>query len=134
MTRSRKSSAACSLPNRLVEQERFPNVFDFRYRAFQVKGLGEHDLEDLEMDQGIDKHREALRPESESPPAMSTHLLHIDAVTGAAEDQTRPHGLGEAPSLLRTHPSVSHERVTCPINWRGAVPDSRSLLGPPAGS
>ncbi len=34
--------------NRLVEQQRLANVFDFGNGALEVKGFGKHDFEDLE--------------------------------------------------------------------------------------
>lgn len=48
-----------SLVRRLVEEQRFADILDFRDGAFQIKGLGEDDFEDL---------------------------LDVDTVAGAAED------------------------------------------------
>lgn len=58
--------------DRLIQEERFADVLDFWDRAFQIKRLGQDDLE---------------------------NLLHIDAVACAAEDQAGAHGFGESSGL-----------------------------------
>lgn len=71
----------------LVEQKRLANVLNFWNGAFEVKGFGENNFEDL-----MNISRVPQRDEM----GDQKNLLHVDAVTGAAEDQAGLHGLGKS--------------------------------------
>jgi hypothetical protein len=93
-------------------------VFYFGDGAFEVKCLGEDDLEDLHDC----KHGLSQRSE------YRTYLLHVDTMACTAEDETSLHGLCESLCLWD---------VSCRIRgfiFGGCVPDWRSLLALPAGS
>lgn len=64
----------------LVEEKRLSNVFDLGDRALEVERLGEDDLEDLQ-DVSLCMKIEVV----------FAYLLHVDAVTCAAEDETGLH-------------------------------------------
>lgn len=52
-----------------------------------------------------------------------TYLLHVDAVTGTAEDQTRLHRFGESLSLR------NHQHMPGHLLGSACLPEWKSLLG-----
>ena len=83
-----KAHHVCPSRHRLVQEQRLADVLNLRYRALEIEGLGQDDLEDL-----------AWLSLWAVPAPWAAHLLHVDAVARAAEDQARTHGFGKAPSL-----------------------------------
>lgn len=72
--------------DRLVQKQRLADILDLGDSAFEVECLGQDNLENL-----LDGKKTSARPCSEM-----TDLLHIDAVTSAAEDQAGLHRLCES--------------------------------------
>lgn len=84
---SHTTAASC---HRLVEQQWLADVLDFWNGAFEVECFGENDLENLE----------SMSAQSEMEGQEDGfYLLHIDAVTGAAEDEAGSHSFGKAAGL-----------------------------------
>lgn len=79
------------LYNRLIQKEWLAYIFDFGDGAFQVKCLGQYDLEDLSW---------SARKEKDQT-SWCSDLLNIDAVASAAEYQTCSHGFRKPSCLVK---------------------------------
>lgn len=77
------------LGHRLVDEQRLPSVFYLWDGTLEVERFRQHDLEDLDELSMLMSRKGKRR----------AYLLDVDAVAGAAKDETGTHGLGESSCL-----------------------------------
>lgn len=82
------------LTDRLVQEQRLADVLNLRDGAAQIEGFGEDDFEYLGAGGWL-----AMPEACVKEVRGGRHLLHVDAVAGAAEDEACLHCFGEASGL-----------------------------------